>query len=40
LLAAGLCYWVNHPEKKWLNWVLGIAFVISIIFALLGLLMG
>ncbi len=39
-LAVGVYYWVNHPEKKWLNWVLGIAFVLSIVFALLGLLMG
>ena len=38
LLSAGLCYWVNHPEKKWLNWVLGIAFVITLIFPVLGLL--
>lgn len=39
-LAAGVYYWVNHPEKKWLNWGLGIAFVIAMIFSLLGLLMG
>jgi hypothetical protein len=38
LLSAGLCYWVNHPEKKWLNWVLGIAFVITLLFPVLGLL--
>jgi len=29
LLSALLCYWVNHPGKKWLNWVLGIAYVIA-----------
>jgi len=40
LLAAGLCYWVNHPEKKWLNWVLGFAFVLSLIFPILGLVLG
>ncbi len=26
LLAVILAFWVNHPEKKWLNWVMGIAF--------------
>jgi hypothetical protein len=40
LLSAGLCYWVNHPEKKWLGWVLGAAFVIAILLTVLGLLMG
>ena len=40
LLSVGLCYWVNHPEKKWLNWVMGIAFVILIILPVLGVLMG
>ena len=38
LLSAILYYWVNHPEKKWLNWVLGILFVIAICLPLLGLL--
>jgi hypothetical protein len=40
LLSAGLCYWVNHSEKKWLGWVLGTAFVIAILLTVLGLLMG
>ena len=40
LLSVGLCYWVNHPEKKWLNWVMGTAFVILIILPVLGVLMG
>jgi hypothetical protein len=40
LLAAGLCYWVNHPEKKWLSWVMGTVFVIVILLTVLGLLMG
>lgn len=26
LLSAPLCYWVNHPDKRWLNWLLGIVF--------------
>lgn len=38
LLSYILFYWVNHPEKKWLRWTLGIAFSIVIILSLLGLL--
>jgi hypothetical protein len=37
-LSVILFYWVNHPEKKWLNWLMGIAFVIVLIFPILGLL--
>jgi hypothetical protein len=40
LLAAGLCYWVNHPGKKWLNWVMGFAFFLALLFPVLGLLAG
>lgn len=40
LLSIGVYYWVIHPEKKWLSWGFGIAFVIAMIFALLGLLMS
>ena len=35
-----LVYWVNHPQKKWLTWVMGIAFVILMSFPILGLLVG
>ena len=38
LLSALLCYWVNHPEKKWLNWLLGIAFLVTMALPILGLL--
>jgi hypothetical protein len=38
LLSALLCYWVNHPEKKWLNWVLGILFFVAMALPVLGLL--
>lgn len=38
LLSALLCYWVNHPGKKWLNWLLGIAFFIMMALPVLGLL--
>jgi len=33
-----LFYWVNHPQKRWLNWVMGIAFLILMSFPILGLL--
>jgi hypothetical protein len=33
-----LCYWVDHPEKRWLNWCLGIVFVLACLLPLLGLL--
>ncbi|HXJ96347.1 MAG TPA: hypothetical protein VMT20_26215 [Terriglobia bacterium] len=38
LLSALLCYWVNHSEKKWLNWLLGIAFFLVMAMPALGLL--
>jgi hypothetical protein len=40
LLAAGLYHWVNNPGKKWLSWVLGIAFALAVLFSILGVLMG
>jgi len=38
LFSVILFYWVNHPEKRWLSWTLGIAFSIVIILPVLGLL--
>ena len=38
LLSALLCYWANHTEKKWLNWVLGIVFFVMMAMPVLGLL--
>ena len=40
ILSALLYYWVNHPEKKWLNWVMGIVFVLMLLLPTLGLLVG
>ena len=40
LLSAVLYYWVVNPEKKWLNWVLGIAFGLTILMPIMGLLAG
>ena len=39
-LSGILYYWVTHPEKKWLNWVLGIIFAIVILLPTLGLLVS
>jgi hypothetical protein len=39
-LSSILCYWVNHPEKKWINWIMGIAFVVLMAFPIIGLLVG
>ena len=33
-----LFYWVNHPEKRWLTWVLVVIFIILMAFPILGLL--
>ncbi len=40
LLSVALFHWVNHPEKPWPNWTLGIAFCIVMILPLLGLLLA
>lgn len=40
LFAALLHYWVNHPEKRWLNWVLGIAFALVVLMSLMGYFLG
>jgi hypothetical protein len=40
LLSVILFYWVNHPDKKWLNWLMVVIFVILLIFPILGLLVG
>jgi len=40
ILSAVLFYWVNHPEKKWLNWVMGIVFILMLLLPTLGLLVG
>lgn len=40
LFSALLYYWVTHPQKKWLNWVLGIIFAVLMLLPVLGLLFG
>lgn len=39
LLSVALYYWVNHPEKRWLNWVMGIVVLLMLLLPALGLLM-
>ncbi|MCL4708102.1 hypothetical protein KJ068_23335 [bacterium] len=38
LLSVILFYWVNHPEKKWLNWVIGVFFFVVNLMLVAGLL--
>jgi hypothetical protein len=38
LFSALLYYWVNHPEKRWLNWLLGILFLLVLLMSLMGYL--
>lgn len=33
-----LVSWVKRPERRWLNWVMGVAFVITMLLPTLGLL--
>ena len=40
LLSLLVCYWVNHPQKKWLNWVMGVVCVVLLLLPVLGLLVG
>ena len=40
LLSVVLYWWVNNPEKKWPNWVLGLAFLLVIVMSILGVVMG
>jgi hypothetical protein len=40
LLAVGVVYWVNHPEKRWLNRLMFIAFAMVILLPVLGLVAG
>ncbi len=35
-----LCYWVDHPEKRWLGWSLGIVFAVVYVLPILSLLAG
>ena len=36
LFSALLYYWVNHSEKRWMNWLLSILFSLVILMSLMG----
>jgi hypothetical protein len=36
LLSALLYYWVNRPDKKWLNWTMGTVFILVMALPALG----
>ena len=38
LFSALLFYWIRHPGKAWLNWMLGAAYAIAAFLPLIGLL--
>jgi hypothetical protein len=38
-LSVILCFWINHPEKKWINWIMGSVFFLVILLPIIGLLM-
>jgi hypothetical protein len=40
LLSLLVFYWVHHSEKRWLNWTLGVAFILMLLLPALGLLLG
>jgi hypothetical protein len=40
LLSGILYYWINHPEKKWLTWVLIVLFLLLMALPVLGLLVS
>ena len=40
LLSAILYYWVNHSEKRWLNWVFGVLFALVILMSAMGFLLA
>lgn len=40
LFALLLTYWVEHPEKRWLTWLLVAIFVVVTVLPALGLLLG
>jgi len=40
LLSVVVSYWVAHPDKTWLRWVMGSAFCLVVALVTLGLLAG
>lgn len=40
VLSSILCYWVNHPEKRWISWLISVLFFIFMLLPVLGLVYG
>lgn len=40
LFSVLLYYWVNHPEKRWLTWVLSVAFMLVMLVSIMGFFMA
>jgi hypothetical protein len=40
LFSGILYYWVNHPEKRWIDWVLGLLFGLAVLTSLGGYLVA
>jgi len=38
LLSMVLFYWINHPEKRWLNWLMVAIFIVMLLLQAMGLL--
>jgi hypothetical protein len=39
LFSVILVYWIKHPKKRWLDWLLGTVFVLFLLGPALGLLL-
>lgn len=40
LLSVVATWWINHPEKKWLGWLMGIVFAVIVLLSTAGVLAG
>ena len=40
LLSTILCFWVNHAERRWLAWLLGILLVLAVLLSVSGFVMA
>jgi hypothetical protein len=40
LLSVLSVFWIKHPEKKWLNWIMGVLFFLVLLLPMLGLIFG
>ena len=38
LFSALLYYWVNNPDKRWMNWLLGMVFGLVVLMSIMGYL--